>query len=74
MWSISFEYRGIIAAAVIAVVIWIAIILFRLARGGAVKRVDFWKSQWKIVLFWFVAAVVVAAAWYVGNKYGWWGK
>jgi len=74
MYDISFDYRGIIAAAVVAVVIWIAVILYRFGRGGAIKRVDFWKSQWKIGLFWFVVAMVAAVVWYVGNQYGWWGK
>jgi len=74
MWSISFDYRGIIAAAVAAVIIWIATILYRVARGGAIKRVDFWKSQWKITLFWFVVALVAVIIWYLGNRYGWWGR
>jgi len=74
MWSVSFDYRGVIAAVVAAVIIWIVIILYRVLRGGAIKRVDFWKSQWKIVLFWFVVALIAAAVWYLGVKYGWWGK
>ncbi len=65
-----FTYKRVLALAVLAVVYWIVLILYRVGKGGAVKRVDFWKSNWKIGLFWFVTVAVVAGVWYLLNKYG----
>lgn len=65
-----FTYKRILALAVLAVAYWVVLILYRVGKGGVVKRVDFWKSNWKIGLFWFVAVAIVAVVWYLLNKYG----
>lgn len=63
-------YRGVLAVVIIIILSWIALILYRVARGGAIKRVDFWKAKWKIVLFWMIIAAIVIVIWYLLNKYG----
>lgn len=65
-----FTYKRILALAVLAAAYWVVLIFYRVGKGGVVKRVDFWKSNWKIVLFWFVAVAIVAVVWYLLNKYG----
>lgn len=63
-------YRRVLAVISIIILGWIALILYRVGRGGAIKRVDFWKAKWKIVLFWMIVAAIVIVAWYLLNKYG----
>lgn len=65
-----FTYKRVLALAVLAVAYWVVLILYRVGKGGVVKRVDFWKSNWKIGLFWFVAVAIVAVVWYLLDKYG----
>jgi len=63
-------YKRIIALVVLALIVWVAIILYRVGREGVIKRIDFWKSKWKIVLFWIVIAAVAGVVLYYLNKYG----
>ena len=65
-----FTYERILALAVLAAAYWVVLILYRVSRGGVIKKVDFWKANWKIGLFWFAIIVIVAGGWYLLHKYG----
>ncbi len=65
-----FTYKRILALAVLACIVWVALILYRVGRGEIIKKVDFWKSKWKIVLFWMVVALILLTALYFLNKWG----
>ncbi|HMB26226.1 MAG TPA: hypothetical protein VKP03_02310 [Patescibacteria group bacterium] len=65
-----FDYKKILALVILAILVWIGIVLYRVGREGLIKRVDFWKSKWKIVLFWMIVAVVVLIGWYYLDKFG----
>lgn len=66
----NLDYREIIAIAVIVVAAWIVLVFYRVGREEAIKKVDFWKAQWKIVLFWILALVVGVLILYGLNKLG----
>lgn len=63
-------YKRILAIAVTAVVIWIVIILYRVSREEVIKKVDFWRAKWKIVLFWMVVVLLLCLIWYVLYRLG----
>jgi len=65
-----FTYQRILALTVLAAAYWVILILYRVGRGGMIKRVDFWQANWKIGLFWFVTIAIVAGGWYLFHKYG----
>lgn len=67
------RYEYIIAIVVAALFFWVGLILYRVGREKIIKNVDFWRSKWKIVLFWFVILVIVLLALYVINHYDLWG-
>jgi hypothetical protein len=65
-----FTYERVLVLVVLAVVSWIILILYRVGRGGVIKKIDFWRASWKIVLFWLVVLAVVAGVSYLLHKYG----
>lgn len=65
-----FTYKRILALAVLAAAAWIGMILYRVGREDVIKKIDFLKSKWKIVLFWFVIAALAVFGFYVVNKLG----
>jgi len=68
--KITYEYT--IAIVVIAVVFWTGLIIYRVGREKVIKNVDFWRSKWKIVMFWFIILAVIALALYVINHFNLW--
>ena len=64
-----FTYRHLIAYAIIIGAVWIGVILYRVGRGDLIRRIDFWKSKWKIVLFWIVIVAIIIVAWYFLDRY-----
>jgi len=67
------RYEYIIAVIVLALIFWVALILYRVGREKIIKNIDFWRSKWKIVLFWFIILVLVLLLLYVINRYELWG-
>lgn len=65
-----FTYERIIAAVIVIAVAWIILILFRVARGKVIRKADFLRSNWKIVLFWMIVATIVIAVLYFKKKWG----
>ena len=65
-----FTYKRILALAILAVLFWAGLILYRVGREEVIKKVDFWKSKWQIVLFWFVVAFTALAILYGLNRLG----
>ncbi|MFA6537371.1 MAG: hypothetical protein WCT18_03135 [Patescibacteria group bacterium] len=61
--------RTVLAVIIILAVYWIAVVLFRVVREKSILQTDFWKSKWKIVLFWFIFFALVVTAWYFYQKY-----
>ncbi len=66
----SFTYKRILALVILALIAWIVMVLYRVGREGVIKNIDFLKSKWKIVLFWFVVAALAVVVLYVMNKLG----
>lgn len=64
-----FQYKYILSFVIILLAAWIALIFYRVIREKLILKVDFWKSNWKIVLFWFIVAALAIGAWYVLQKY-----
>jgi uncharacterized membrane protein len=64
------NYKRILAIAVLVAAYGIGLILYRVGRGELVQKVDWWKSKWKIALFWFVIALLALAALYVLDRFG----
>ena len=64
------NYKRILAIAVLVAAYGIGLILYRVGRGELVQKVDWWKSKWKIALFWFVIALLAMAALYVLDRFG----
>ena len=69
----TIRYEYLIAIVVLALAFWVGLIFYRVGREKVIKNIDFWRSKWKIVLFWFVILVVVLLALYLINRYDLWG-
>lgn len=70
----TIRYEYLIAVVVVILAFWVSLILYRVGREKVIKNVDFWRSKWKIVLFWFVILVLVLLVLYLMNRYnlgGW---
>ena len=63
------RYEYLIALIVVALTFWVGLILYRVGREKVIKNIDFWRSKWKIVLFWFIILVVILLVWYIINRY-----
>ncbi len=68
--NISSEY--ILAIVVVVLLFWVGLIMYRVGREKVIKNVDFWRSKWKIVLFWLIVLVLVLLVLYVLNRYDLW--
>ena len=66
------RYDYLIAIIILVLGAWAGLILYRVGREGVIKKIDFWRAKWKIVLFWFVIAVVVGIGIYFMSKYDLW--
>jgi len=64
------DYKKMIAVIVIILAVWVIVIFYRVGREGVIRKLDYWRARWKIVLFWFVVAVVAVLASYYLHKYG----
>jgi len=67
------RYEYIIAIVVLVLVCWVGLILYRVGREKVIKNIDFWRSKWKIVLFWFVILLIILLGLYLINHYNLWG-
>jgi hypothetical protein len=65
-----FTYKRTLALVVLICAFWIVLIFYRVGREKIVKNVDFWRSKWKIVLFWFVLAVLALVVLYLLDHFG----
>lgn len=65
-----FSDKMILSLIVLICVFWVGLILYRVGRGELIQKVDFWKSKWKIVLFWFIVAAIAILVLYVLDKFG----
>jgi len=52
-------YKKIIAIIVFVIAIWIAWVFYQVIREKSIKRWDYIRSKWKILLFWFVVLAIV---------------
>ena len=66
------RYDYLIAIVILALGAWVGLILYRVGREEMIKKVDFWRAKWKIVLFWFVIAVILGIGIYLMSKYDLW--
>ncbi|MBI5076855.1 hypothetical protein HZB94_00535 [Candidatus Falkowbacteria bacterium] len=64
------NYKKILAGAALVVAYWVGLILYRVYRGEIIQKVDWWKSKWKIVLFWIVIALLALLVIYSLDKFG----
>ncbi|MBT5337836.1 hypothetical protein HN858_03925 [Candidatus Falkowbacteria bacterium] len=60
-----FTYKRTLALVVLICAFWVVVILYRVGKGEVIKKVDFWRSKWKIVLFWFIIAALALVVLYV---------
>ena len=60
-----FTYKRTLALVVLICAFWVVVILYRVGKGEGIKKVDFWRSKWKIVLFWFIIAALALVVLYV---------
>lgn len=65
-----FTYDRIIALAILTVIYWVILILYRVGKGEVVQKVDYWKSRWKIILWWLVIVVIGFAVLYLFDWLG----
>lgn len=65
-----FTYKRILALVILICAFWVVLIIYRVGRGEIIKKIDFWKSKWKIVLFWFVVAVIGVFVLYLLSELG----
>lgn len=63
-------YKKFIAIVVIVVVVWIVWVFYNVGREKFIKKFDYIKSKWKIVLFWFIVAAVIIGGWYLLVEWG----
>ncbi|MFH0779937.1 MAG: hypothetical protein V1928_03715 [Parcubacteria group bacterium] len=64
-----FTYPRLLAVVVVLLAAWIVIIFYRIIREQAVKKVDFYKANWKIVLFWLVLAALALGVMYLARHF-----
>jgi len=62
-------YQKLIALVGIICAVWIIYVFYGVLREKAIWKYDFWRSKWKIALFWFIVAAVIAVGWYLIDKY-----
>lgn len=62
-------YPRLLAVVVILSAVWIVIIFYRIIREQAIKKVDFYKANWKIVLFWLVVAAIGLGVMYLARHF-----
>lgn len=62
-------YPRIFALIIIVIALWILLILYRVFREPAIKKVDFYQAHWKIVLFWLVIAALAIGIMYLTRYY-----
>lgn len=67
--SMEIRYDYLIAVIVLILAFWVGLILYRVGREGVIKKIDFWRAKWKIVLFWIVIAALVLLGLYLLNHY-----
>ena len=60
-----FTYKRTLALVVLICAFWAVVIFYRVGKGEVIKKVDFWKSKWKIVLFWIIVAAFALLVLYV---------
>lgn len=66
------RYDYLIAIIILVLLVWVGIIFYRVGREGVIKKIDFWRAKWKIVLFWMIIAAIVFLGLYLMNKYNLW--
>jgi len=63
-------YKKIIFAIVVILAIWIIYVFYSVGRETFIKKFDHIRSQWKIVLFWFVIIVILILGYIALSKLG----
>ena len=63
-------YKKIIAVILIVLAAWILYVFYNVGREKFIKKFDYIKSKWKIVLFWMILAAIVIVGWYYLSKWG----
>jgi hypothetical protein len=66
---IEISYEEFIALVIAIVIAWIIIVFYRVGREGVIKKLDFWRAKWKIVLFWFVILAIVISIMVLFKRY-----
>ena len=66
------RYDYLIAVIILILLSWIGLVFYRVGREEVIKKIDFWRSKWKIVLGWLVIAVIVLLGLYFMNRFDLW--
>lgn len=64
------NYKRILAVVALVAAYGVGLVLYRVGRGEIIQKIDWWKSKWKIVLFWIVIALLALAVLYALDKLG----